>query len=56
MSEEAIFLRVGSQLKGKGVVEYGLMMRGNWNAFSYGKTMPNGIQKVMLGEQIAILH
>ena len=56
MSEEAIFLRVGSQLKGKGVVEYGLMMRGNWNAFSYGETMPHGIQKVMLGEQIAILH
>ena len=37
-------------------MEYGPMMRGNWNAFSYGETMSHGIQKVMLGEQIAILH
>ena len=37
-------------------MEYGLMMRGNWNAFSYGETMSHGIQKVMLDEQIAILH
>jgi len=37
-------------------VEYGLITTGNWSVSSYSDTMPHGFQKVMLGEQIAILH